>query len=267
MTPALRHPRPGCALTDSPDWGGGHGGHLYPAGRVCATDGCGTVLRRTNPGPLCGPCQTRDGGASASAHGEAVTNAAPVPRHEQEANVNGVGRRKGKDGVTRAAILEHVRERGRCTVADVASAVGVKKPSARFHLDNLAAAGLIERPSDPAGKVMEWRPVCWAAEPEPETDGRDSAACDTDPAEAAESQSEAVATPPFAGGVYVGDGALDSTANGVWDPCHSFIVHPGITLPDTDPETALLARVVQDMARLDRDAQVRVASYIGARYL
>jgi hypothetical protein len=48
---------------ESQEWDDGLGRHAgrprrlywvtFPAGRVCAHEGCGTILRRTNPAPLC----------------------------------------------------------------------------------------------------------------------------------------------------------------------------------------------------------------------
>jgi|GEM_PF-6233933 len=32
----------------------------YGPGRICAAEGCSTRLRRTNPGPLCNPCQMKE---------------------------------------------------------------------------------------------------------------------------------------------------------------------------------------------------------------
>lgn len=33
--------------------------HDYGEGRRCATEGCGTILRSSNPGPLCSLCQEK----------------------------------------------------------------------------------------------------------------------------------------------------------------------------------------------------------------
>ena len=52
--------------------GGGNGrSRHYPAGRVCASPGCRTLLRRTNPGPFCDPC-TESAKARERAEGDAM---------------------------------------------------------------------------------------------------------------------------------------------------------------------------------------------------
>lgn len=73
----------------------------HAPGRVCATPGCGTILRSTNPDQTCDPCQrkarrTRDAqkaakavkrGAVATAAGSAGTKASSPSRPKKEAKV------------------------------------------------------------------------------------------------------------------------------------------------------------------------------------
>jgi len=56
VTPSTRTPTAAHSLLLAPEYGGGEKPHDYGTGRVCA-NGCGTVLRRTNPDAICDPCQ------------------------------------------------------------------------------------------------------------------------------------------------------------------------------------------------------------------
>ena len=130
MTPALHTPAapqvPGCH---------GRAPKQYPAGRVCTMPGCGTILRRTHKGPICDPCQDNHRcGPPASAHGEAVTTAAPAVRETKEEKV-------GKESKRGAVFAVFASNQSRSfNAGDVMMSSGISPSCAYKNLKALAAS-------------------------------------------------------------------------------------------------------------------------------
>ena len=165
MSPALHTEAPPRLPGDSPC---GKRAHDYGPGRVCSLPGCTTILRRTHKGPVCDPCQDNDhvaaprrgavaarrphkpeiagsspaaatnhSGPPASAHGEAVTTAAPAVREQK-------GETVGKESLREAVLMVFARDPSRCvSPGDVVKSSGVSPSCVYKNLKALVASGEI----------------------------------------------------------------------------------------------------------------------------
>lgn len=257
---------PGCRY-------GGHvaqphqgGQKLYgEPGDVCAAPGCATRLSSYNRFDCCcrhGGSKRPRRGEAASAGGTAVTDAAPPIRaHITVREVEMAAKVRQKDGETRAAIAAYIAEHGEGTVAAISAAVCVHGPGVQKHLGAMLEAGKVSRRK--VGQAMVYRLRRSAAQaadfdqvqyPErkdaPEAPGAAPAPMPEPPADPA-APSPSTLEPPAAG---------TTTAS-------SITVEWFGTQRSSDAETECLAGFVRAVELLDRESQVRVAAYIGARYL
>lgn len=108
----------------------GHAPKQYPAGRICVA--CPTVLRRTNPGPWCDPCLSKD---HRIPHEDAKARARATVTKEKKV---------GKESLREAVLLAFARDPSRCFNAeDVVKSSGVSPSCVYKNLSALVASGEI----------------------------------------------------------------------------------------------------------------------------
>lgn len=267
MTPALRTETPH-VLTDSPDYGGGKAGKYWPAGRVCAAEDCTTILRRSNPGPLCDPCQEkakaarrardewaltpapspkRKRGAPASAAGASGTNAAPAPRKTKREELELAGEHRSKSEAARQAIVDLLSDGEWHHVSECAVACGLGRDNTNKMLqkmDEVESGGrggpgyrLLpprpddkkDSPADPTGEAP--------AEPDPPRQEQANEAAGSEPLQG---------PPPFAG----------------------MLAGLQPVQVSQDPEVLCLARLIAALEELpDPEARRRNLAHIAERYM
>ena len=187
--------------------------HDYGTGRVCAAEGCTTVLSRYNEGPFCGCCETK---------GVTVTN---------------------------DAVLAYVRTHDWVSSGEVSKALSIGPSAAKYHLQKLAKAGLLE--SDGKGgrgyrlltvKSAPGGPPASAPDPRREPPAEEAAA---------PVPGTPTGAPPSAGE------DVDAVGNeSVWLEIQ---VAP-------DREVAAIESCVAVLEDLEQAARDRVITYLGQRY-
>jgi hypothetical protein len=110
--------------------------------------GCGHLLSRYNPGPLCRPCHDNqrraECGAPASAGGEAAANAAPAPRSHEQRPSEGGEMKPSRTEESKALILSHLGALGHPqTMAAMHEALQVPKSCLCALLNQLHDEGRI----------------------------------------------------------------------------------------------------------------------------
>lgn len=245
--------------------------HDYGRGRVCTQPGCTTILRRTHAGPVCDPCQDNDhvaaprrgavaarrphkpeiagsspaaatnhSGPPASAHGEAVTTAAPAIRATKEEKM-------GKESLRDAVLLAFARDPSRCfSPGDVVKSCGVSPSCVYKNLKALVASGEIvkDAPGEYRWPTLVPLGICIEdMKPDPALDSPSGAAPVIPPPE-----HPAESAP-----------ASDPLGN-----------EPRMPVPfaGIDYELVVIGTIVRQIESLTgHETRVRVASYVAARFL
>ncbi len=140
-----------------------YGGRAFTSGRLscygdpgepCRVDGCGTILRATNPYDVCSRClgrgikgrkrPPRRGGASDSARGTATCDTAPVPRRVTTQEVEMAAEARRKNGAAKEAVVAFMADGEWQSSPEVAAACDISYANAKYHLQRLAECGHLE---------------------------------------------------------------------------------------------------------------------------
>ncbi|HEY5472077.1 MAG TPA: hypothetical protein VIK32_02690 [Candidatus Limnocylindrales bacterium] len=136
--------------------GSKYGGHSGCSGAACCYGelgdrcACGGLLSAYNPRDRCNLCgggkkRSRRRGASTSAHGEAVTSAAPAPRHIPGEEIDmAAEQRRVKKQRQEDALAYLQRDKGWHSGPEVAAAIGVPKGSIFGILGRMVGDGKLE---------------------------------------------------------------------------------------------------------------------------
>lgn len=157
MTVTVRDPRaprsPGCE----------YGGHVSSSGKLscygdpgesCQADGCGTILRASNPYDVCSRClgrgikgrkrPPRRGGASDSGCGSVVADTASVPRRVTTQEVEMAAEARRKNGAAKEAVIDLMADGEWRGSSQVAARTGISYANAKYHLQRLTECGHLE---------------------------------------------------------------------------------------------------------------------------
>lgn len=167
----------------------------HAPGRVCATPGCGTILRSTNPDQTCDPCQ-RKARRARETQKEAVTLAA--------------GKQQQKTKQISDAVRQYAETHqwnAYFTAKDCATVVGCGESTAKKRLTRLVESGLLE--SSPRlgyarrqrGGIVKDSP----ADSQSSDNAPEPLREQTPDASAPDSAGPALQASPASGGVYQGD--------------------------------------------------------------
>lgn len=157
MTVTCRDPRaprsPGCEYGGRASGPGKLSCYGDP-GEPCRVDGCGTILRATNPYDVCSRClgrgikgrkrPPRKGGESDSARGSATCEAAPVLRRVSTKEVEMAAEARRKNGEAKEAVIAYMADGVWRGSPQVAAGCGISYANAKYHLQRLAESGHLE---------------------------------------------------------------------------------------------------------------------------
>ena len=123
-------------------------------GETCRVEGCGTVLRQTNPYDVCSRClgrgikgrkrPPRRGGVPATACSEAAPTASLVPRHHLGEEIDMAAEQRRKYGKMKEAVIACMADGEWRGSPQVAAHCGIAQTAAKYHLQSLTENGHLE---------------------------------------------------------------------------------------------------------------------------
>jgi hypothetical protein len=135
-------------------------------GETCRVDGCGTILRQSNPYDVCSRClgrgikgrkrPPRRGGVPATACSEAAPTASLVPRRVSQEAIELAAEERRKYGEAKAAIVELMDDGDWRSSTKVAKDLGIPVTTAKYHLQSMTENGKLVSDGK-GGKGYRWR--------------------------------------------------------------------------------------------------------------